>query len=67
MQKRKKNYGGMAIDAVSGGIDEACMRYGLGKTTMRKVAEDANAIIRIDRRLLINYMKVDTYMNAISQ
>ena len=51
----------------SGGIDEACARYGLGKASMRKVAEDAGAVIRIGKRYLVNYSKVDVYMNSISQ
>ena len=48
-------------------IPEACQRYGVGRDTMRKIAEDANAIIRIGKCVLVNYTKVDTYMDAISQ
>lgn len=51
----------------TGGIDEASARYGLGKTNMRKVAEDAHAVIRIGRRYLVNFEKVDLYMNSISE
>lgn len=51
----------------TGGIREACERYGLGYTSMRKVAEDAAAIIRIGNRLIINFSKVDAYMDGISQ
>ncbi len=51
----------------TGGIDEACARYGLGKASMRKVAEDANAVIRIGKRYLVNFEKVDLYMNCISE
>lgn len=54
-------------EAKTGGIDEACARYGLGKASMRKVAEDAGAVIRIGKRYLVNYSKVDVYMNSISQ
>ena len=50
----------------TGGIDEACTRYCLGKATMRKVAESANAVIRIGKRYLINFEKVDRYLNSIS-
>lgn len=66
MRKRKK----LEITDVAvktGGIDEACVRYGLGKASMRKVAEDAGAVIRIGKRYLVNYSKVDVYMNSISQ
>ena len=50
----------------SGGINDACARYGLGKASMRKLAEDAKAIIRIGKRLLVNYAKVDAYLDEIS-
>ena len=48
-------------------IPEACARYGLGEGTMRKVAEDANAIIRIGRVMLVNCSKIDKYMDGLSQ
>lgn len=51
----------------TGKIEQACMRYGLGKNTMRKVAEDAGAVIRIGRSYLINFQKVDEYMDKISE
>ena len=50
----------------TGGIEEACARYGLGKASMRRVAEDAGAVIRIGKRYLINFMRVDLYMDSIS-
>lgn len=50
----------------SGGIPDACARYGIGKASMRQIAEDAGAIIRVGRRLLVNYTKVDEYMDSIS-
>lgn len=50
----------------TGGIEEACARYGLGRASMRHVAEDAGAIIRIGKRLLVNYEKVDRYMDSVS-
>ena len=66
MQKRQRN-NFHPENALCGGIDEACSRYGLGKSTMRKVAADAGAIIRIGKRLLVNYSRVDQYMNSISE
>ena len=53
--------------ARTGGIEDACKRYGLGKTSMRCVAEEAHAVIRIGKRYLINYTKVDRYMDSLSQ
>ena len=51
----------------TGGLTEACARYGLGKASMRRVAEDAGAVIRIGKRYLVNYRRVDLYMDSISQ
>lgn len=47
-------------------IEPACMRYGVGKNTMRKIAEDAGAVVRIGKSYLINISKVDKYMDALS-
>lgn len=51
----------------TGSVDQACARYGLGKASMRRVAEDAAAVIRIGKRYLINYTLVDRYMDSLSQ
>lgn len=51
----------------TGGLNDACARYGLGVVGMKKVAEDAHAVIRVGKRYLVNFMKVDAYMNSISQ
>ena len=51
----------------TGKIEQACIRYGLGRNNMRKVAEDANAVIRIGKCYLINFSKVDAYMDSISE
>lgn len=51
----------------TGKIEQACMRYGLGKNTMRKVADEAGAVVRIGKCYLINYLKVDNYMDAMSE
>lgn len=49
------------------GIEEACLRYGLGKVNMRKIAEEAGAVIRIGKRYLVNFEKVDQYFDSISE
>ena len=51
----------------TGKIEQACMRYGLGRNTMRRVADDAQAVIRIGKLYLINFSKVDAYMDSISK
>ena len=50
----------------SGRIDAACLRYGLGRNTMRTVASDAGAVVRIGKIYLINYSIVDSYLDSLS-
>lgn len=50
----------------TGRIDEACARYGLGRNTMRRVAADAGAVIRIGTCVLFNFTKLDAYFDSIS-
>lgn len=50
----------------SGRIDAACLRYGLGRNTMRAVASDAGAVVRIGKIYLINYSIVDSYLDSLS-
>lgn len=66
MQKRKIGYPAGKETVKTVGLPEACLRYGLGKATMRRVAEDASAVIRLGRRYLVNVAKVDLYMDSIS-
>lgn len=55
------------IEQKCGKIEQACMRYGVGKNTMRKIADEANAVIRIGKCYLINFTKVDEYMDSLSK
>lgn len=57
----------LGIDVKTGRIEQACQRYGVGRNTMRKIAEDANAVVRIGRNYLIDFPKVDEYMDALSR
>lgn len=54
-------------DVKTGRLEQACARYGLGRNTMRKVADEAGAVIKIGKCYLINYSKVDSYMDAMSE
>ena len=47
-------------------LPEACARYGLGKASLRKIAMDANAVVRIGKRYLVNVQRLDLYMDSIS-
>lgn len=55
------------IERKCGSVEIACLRYSLGRHTMIKVARDAQAVIRIGKRVLINFEKTDAYMNALSR
>ena len=50
----------------AGKIEQACMRYGVGKKKKRKIADEANAVIRIGKCYLINFTVVDKYMDSLS-
>ena len=50
----------------TGKIEQACARYGLGRNTMRKVAGEAGAEIKIGKCYLINFSKVDAYMDSLA-
>lgn len=51
----------------TGRIEQVCARYGIGKNAMRQVAEEAGAVIRVGKSYLINFTKVDAYMDSISE
>lgn len=55
------------VEMKAGKIDKACQRYDLGRNTMRRIAEAAGAVIRIGRIYLINFSKVDAYLDEISE
>lgn len=56
----------LGVDAKTGRIEQACARYGVGRNTMRQIAEQAGAVVRIGRNYLINFQKVDAYMDSLS-
>ena len=58
---------GFKVEMKSGKIDRACQRYDLGRNTMRRIAEEAGAVNRIGRVYLINFSKVDAYLDEISE
>lgn len=55
------------IDVKAAGIEYGCQRHGIGRCTMRKLAEDANAVVKIGKRWLFNVQKVDQYINDLSK
>ena len=37
----------MGIEVKTGRVDQACARYGVGRNTMRQIASQAGAVVRI--------------------
>ena len=62
MNKMEKN----VSDVKTGRIEEACLRYGVGRNSMRQLASDAGAVVRLGKIYLVNYSKVDAYMDNLS-
>ena len=61
-----RNIGNEAkINPKTGRIDQACERYGVGRSTMRRIAEESGAVVRVGRTYLINYSKVDQYISIV--
>lgn len=56
----------LGIDVKTGRIEQACQRYGVGRNTMRKIAAEADAEIRYGRNYLIDFSKVDKFLDLIS-
>ncbi len=49
-----------------GRIDDACRRYSLGRCTMRRLAGEAGAVVHVGKSCLINFARVDAYLEALS-
>ena len=64
MKKRKENTVDMSNRLFFGSNDAQC-RYSLGYATIRKIAEQENAIVRIGRRTLYNREKLDAYFDSL--
>lgn len=54
------------IEQKSGTLEQAGMRYGFGRNSMRKIAEEAGAIIKIGKSVRVNFTILDRYMDAMS-
>ena len=57
----------LGIESKAGRIEQACARYGVGKTTMRNIAREAGAEVKVGKCYLINFSKVDAYLDEISE
>ena len=66
-QTEAKRFIGQIENQSSGDLQAACMRYGCGRATVEKVAEEARAKITLGRRKLYNFRKMDAYLDSISE
>ncbi|WP_431603813.1 DUF6462 family protein, partial [Blautia wexlerae] len=41
--------------------------YGVGRTTMRNIAKEAGAEVKVGKCYLINFSKVDAFIDSISE
>ncbi len=55
-----------SVEQKSGTLEQAGMRYGFGRNTMRKIAEEAGAIIKIGKCVRVNFTVMDKYIDTLS-
>lgn len=48
-------------------LQEACNRANVGKATMRRIAEEAGAVMKIGRLYRINWEKVSQYLEGLAR
>ncbi|MGN1191096.1 MAG: DUF6462 family protein [Dorea sp.] len=48
-------------------VEQACARYGIGRNTMREIAEQAHAIVRVKRLWKVNLPVMDAYFDKITE
>lgn len=48
-------------------VEQACARYGIGRNTMREIAEEAHAIVRVKRLWKVNLPVMDAYFDKITE
>ena len=59
--KKRKDDQPIAVD-----IEKLSSMLGCGKATARKIANEAEAVIRINRRVLYSVEKIKKYVDSIS-
>ena len=53
--KRRITNNEFGIESKAGRIEQACARYGVGRTTMRNIAKEAGAEIKVGKRRVIEF------------
>ena len=49
-----------------GTLEQAGGRYGFGRNAMRRIAEEAGAIVKIGRSVRVNFTVLDRYVDELS-
>lgn len=49
-----------------GTLEQAGLRYGFGRNSMRKIASEAGAVIKIGKCVRVNFAILDEYLDALS-
>lgn len=55
-----------STNAMMGSIDDARARYGLGARSIRDVAAECNAVVRIGKSVRFNFQIMDAYFTKLS-
>lgn len=58
---------GTEVEIKCGRINDAMRRYGIGSGAMRQLAKAARAEIKLGRSYLIDFEKVDAYLETLSK
>lgn len=48
-------------------LNDACKCYSLGENSMRKVALEAHAVVKIGKCVLIDMKKMDNYLESLAR
>lgn len=64
--KKRLDRNDIEVSVKTGRIEKACATYGVGRSTMRQIAENAGAVIRIGRNYLIDFQRVDKYLDSLA-
>lgn len=54
------------VEQKSGTLEQASMRYGFGRNTMRKLAEEGKAIIKWGKCVRVNFTVMDKYLDLLT-
>lgn len=54
------------IEQKTGTLEQAGLRYGFGRNSIRKIANDAGAVIKIGKSVRINFTILDQYISRIA-